>query len=121
MFYVIVKIIRTVLLFASIALSLHFIDSYFFKSSIITFIILFVYYKKNFFFISSLKKKIMKKLKKSDYIAKATTIIDCDSNKIYNILADLKSRREWDNFIRKPEHISSKCSTCTCGVNFKLN
>jgi len=78
--------------------------------------ILFVYYKKKFFFISSLKKKSAKNMKKCNYISKATTIIDCEANKIYEILTDLKLRREWDNFLRKPEHISSNCKRCTCGV-----
>ena len=62
-----------------------------------------------------IKKKINNK-KSCNSIYKATTIIDCDANKIYNILSDLKVRREWDNFIRKPEHIYSKCKTCTFGV-----
>lgn len=108
----------TTFLLLLIALSLYLIESYFLKSIFITLIILFFYYKIDFCFISSLRKNKIKKLKKCDYIAKATTIIDCDANKIYNIITDLKLRREWDNFIRKPEHISSKCTTCSCGVNF---
>lgn len=94
-----------------------YIESYFIKSLLISLSLIFALHKKKNFLISFLKKKILnKKLKKCNYIAKATTIIDCDANKIYNILSDLKLRREWDNFIRKPEHIATKCSNCSCGV-----
>jgi hypothetical protein len=53
-----------------------------------------------------------KENKSCNYLAKANLIIDSDANKIFEILSDIKIRREWDNFIRQPEDITDICKNC---------
>lgn len=73
-----------------------------------------------FFTIYCYKKSIKpeNEFQKLDYLVKGTSIINCDANKIYGILTDLSLRREWDNFIKKPEDLNFKTTNPNLVKNF---
>jgi hypothetical protein len=89
--------------------TLIYFDSFFIKTGLFFIII-------SLFYLKDLRQIIFKKNKENNeinnkenklcnYLAKANLIIDSDANKIFDILSDIKIRREWDNFIRQPEDI----------------
>ena len=88
--------------------TIFYFDSIFIKTGILL-IISFFYYRK---ILEGNEENLNKENNKCDYLAKANLIIDSDANKVFDILTDLKNRREWDNFIRQPEDFIENSRNC---------